>query len=185
MKRVAHRVALFFKVGRQWLTAEPGYRGALLCGLSAIGAMIAIAYSGSKGILSPPAPVAQTSDVVAARISAMSDQLGASNAKNSLLKNGIGDAEVVEPSPADNDSWSRKEGPSARAIASDKSFLVAEAEKTEKSAIRDKDKVKKTAKKSAKKTQQRVSSDRDRKSNPAREVKRVGENITRVIRDIF
>jgi hypothetical protein len=184
MKRVAHRVALFFKVGRQWLTAEPGYRGALLCGLSAIGAMIAIAYSGSKGIFSPPAPVAQTSDVVAARISAMSDQLGASNAKNSLPNNRGGDAEVVEPSPADNDSRSTKEGPSPSAIASDRSFLVADTE-NKKAASRDKDKVKKTAKKSAKKTQRRVPSGRDRKFSPSRDLKRAGEGITSVIRDIF
>jgi hypothetical protein len=179
MKGVVDRIALFLKGGWQWLTAEPGYRGALLCGLSAIGAMIAIGYSGSKGIFSPSAPVAQPSDVVAARISAMSDQLGASSAKNSLLKNGIGDEEVVEASPADNDSRSRKEGPSPSAIASDKSFLVADTE-TKKAAIRDKDKVKKTTKKSAKKT-----SGRDRKFSPSRDIKRAGEKITTVIREIF
>jgi hypothetical protein len=185
MKGVSHRIALFFKTGWQWLTATPRYRGALLCALSAIGAMIAIGYNGSKGIFSPSAPVTQTSDVVAARISAMSDGLRASNAENSLPKNGIGNTEVVEPSPVDNDSRIQRKGPSARAIASDKSFLVAEAEKTEKSAIQDKDKVRKTAKKSAKKKQQPVSSDRDRKFSPSREIKRAGERITSVIRDIF
>jgi hypothetical protein len=178
MKGVVDRIALFFKVGWQWLTAEPGYRGALLCGLSAIGAIMAIGFSGSKGIFSPRAPVAQTSDVVAARISAMSDQSGASSAKNSPLKNGVGDGDAVD------DSRNRKEGPSPSAIASDKSFLVADTEKKN-AAIRDKDKVKKTAKKSAKKTRQRVSSDRDRKLNPSREIKRADEKVTRVIGDIF
>jgi hypothetical protein len=180
---VVDRITLFFKGGWQWLTAEPGYRGPLLCGLSAIGAMITIGYSGSKGIFSLPATAVQTSDVVAARISAMSDQLGASSAKNSPLKNGIGDEEVVEASPASNDSRRRKESPSPSAIASDKSFLVAETEK--KAAIPDNGEVKKTASKPTNKTQRRVSSDRDRKFSPSRDIKRAGEKITRVIRDIF
>jgi hypothetical protein len=167
MKGVVDRIALFFKVGWQWLTAEPGYRGALLCGLSAIGAIMAIGFSGSKGVFSPRA-----------RISAMSDQSGAISAKKSPLKNGVGDGDAVD------DSRNRKEGPSPSAIASDKSFLVADTEKKN-AAIRDKDKVKKTAKKSAKKTRQRVSSDRDRKLNPSRETKRASEKVTRVIGDFF
>ena len=50
MKGVLERVALSFKVGWQWLIAQPRYRAALLCGLSVVGAMIAIGYNGSKGI---------------------------------------------------------------------------------------------------------------------------------------
>ncbi|HEY5778467.1 MAG TPA: hypothetical protein VIT00_06990 [Terrimicrobiaceae bacterium] len=184
MKRVGHRIALFFKVGRQWLTPAPRYRGAFLCGLFAIGAMIAIGYNGNEGIFPPSAPVAQTSDAVAARNSATSNDLGANSAKNSLPQNPIGDAEVVEPSPVNNDSRIVKEGPSPRAITSDKSFLVADTE-NENAAIRDKDEANKTANKSAKKTQRRVSSDRDRKFSPSREIRRAREKITRVIRDIF
>jgi hypothetical protein len=83
--------------------------------------------------------------------------------------------------PENNDS--RKEGPSAKAIASDKSFLVADAEK-QKATIRE-DEVKKPAKRSANKPRRRVSSERDRKFDPSREIKRTGEEITRVLRDIF
>jgi hypothetical protein len=183
MKGVIDRIGLFFSAGWQWLTAAPRYRGALLCGLSLLGAMIAIGYNGSTGILAPSAPVTQTNDVVAARISAMSAGSGASHPENSLPKDRIGDAEVAEASPEDNDSRSGKDGPLAKAIALDKSFLVAETEK--KAAVRDKGEVKKTADKPKKKTQRRASSDRDRKFDPSREIKRTGEKITRVIRDIF
>ena len=183
MKGVVERVGLFFSAGWQWLTAAPRYRGALLCGLAVVGAMIAIGYNGSKSIFAPSPPVTQTNDVVAARISAMSAGLGASHPENSLPKEPIGNAEVVEPSPVNNNSRSGKEGPSAKAIASDKSFLVADTEK--KAAIRDKEEVKKTANKPKEKTQRRVSSDTDRKFDPSREIKRTGEKITRVIRDIF
>ena len=184
MKRVGHRIALFFEVGRQWLTEAPRYRGAFLCGLFAIGAMIAIGYNGNKGIFPRSAPVVQTSDVVAARNSATSNELGASSAKNSLAQNRIGDAEMVEPSPLNNDSRSVKERPSPRATTLDKSFLVADTE-NEKVAIRDKDEVNKTENKAAKKKQRRVSSDRNRKFSPLREIKGAREKITRVIRDIF
>ena len=184
MKGVVDRIGLLFKAGWQWLTAAPRYRGALLCGLSVVGAMIAIGYNGSKGIFGPSTPVTHTSDVVAARISAMSAGSGASNAENSLPKDRIGDAEVVEPSPVHEDYRSGKEGPSAKAIASDKSFLVADTEK-QKAEIRDKDEVKKTAKKPTKKPQRRISSDKDRKFDPSREIRRAGEKITRVLRDIF
>jgi hypothetical protein len=183
MKGVVERIGLLFSAGWQWLTAAPRYRGALLCGLSLLGAMIAIGYNGRKGVFAPSAPVTQTNDVVAARISAMSAESGASQPENSLSKDRIGDAEVAEASPEDHGSRNRKEGVSATAIASDKSFLVAETEK--KAAIRGKDDVKKTADKPKKKTQRRVSSNKDRKFDPSREIKRAGEKITQVIRDIF
>jgi hypothetical protein len=182
MKGVVDRIGLLFKSGWLWLTASPRYRGALLSGLFVVGAMIAIGYNGSKGILASPAPATQPSDVVAARISAMSAGLDARSTENSLPKGRIEDAEVVATSVVDDEFRSRKAGPSARAIASDKSFLVAETEK-KKAALREKD-VKKTAKEPPK-TQRRASSERDRKFDPSREIKRAGENITRVIRDLF
>jgi hypothetical protein len=148
MKPVRQRIALLFEVGRQWLTAAPRYRGALLCGLSAIGAMIAIGYNAHKSTLPPPTPVVPTSDVGATRDFATSN----------------------DPSP--------------RAIALDKSFLVADTD-DRKAAIRDQDEVNKTANKPAKKPQRRVSSDRDRKFSPSREIKRAGDKITRLIRDIL
>jgi hypothetical protein len=180
MKGVVDRIALFFKGGCQWLTAAPRYRGAVLCGLCLIGAIIAIGHNGSKGIF---APVTQTSDVVAARMAAMSAESGTRSARNSLPKNGIGDADV-ESSPVDNDSQGGKEGPSAKTVASDKSFLVAETEK-KKTRSRDKSEGKKTATKPAKKTQRRVSSERDRKFSPTPEIKRAEEKITSIIRDLF
>lgn len=184
MKGVLERIALSFKVGWQWLIAPPHYRGALLCGLSVVGAMIAIGYNGSKGIFGSSVPVTQTNDVVAARISAMADGLGVSKPHNTLPKNGIGQTEVLPPSAGDDDFSNGKEGPSARAIALDKSFLVADTEKP-KAAIRNKEEDNKTVKKSPNKPQRRVSSERDRKFNPSQELKRAGDKITRVIRDIF
>ena len=63
------------------------------------------------------------------------------------------------------------------AMASDKAFLVGDSQ-NENVAIRDKDKVKKTAKSSAKKPQRRVTSrDRDRGFNPLREIQRAREKI--------
>ena len=185
MKGLVERIGLFFKAGGQWLTASPRYRGALLCGLSALGAMIAIGYNGSKGIFARHPSVTQPSDVVAARMSALSHGSGASNAENSPPKDRIGDAEVVESSSVQNDSPSGKAGPSARAIALDKSFLVTDTEK-QKTTLQDKEEVKKAADKPKKKAQpKRVSSDKDRKFNPSRDIKRAGETITRVFRDIF
>jgi hypothetical protein len=187
MKGVVDRLALFFTAGWQWLTAAPRYRGALLCGLSAIGAMIAIGYTGRANFAPPP--VTQANDVVAARISAMSNhlpdargKLNANDADNTRSADRIGDAEMVESSPENHDS--RKEGSSAKAIALDKSFLVADAEK-QKATIRDEDEVEKPAKRSANKPRRRVSSERDRKFDPSREITRTGEEITRVLRDIF
>ena len=184
MKGAVDRIGLLFKAGWQWLMAAPRYRGTLLCGLSVVGAIIAIGYNGSKSIFGRSTPVTHTSDVVAARISARSGGSGASNAASSLPNDRIGDPEVVEPSPVHEDSPSGKEAPLARAIASDKSFLIADTEK-EKAENREEDEVKKTAKKPTKKPQRRASDDKDRKFNPSREIRRAGENITRVLRDIF
>ena len=188
MRGVVDWLALFFTAGWQWLTAAPRYRGALFCGLSAIGAMIAIGYTG-RANFAPTQAVTQTNDVVAARISAMSNhlpdargKLNANDADNTRSADRIGDAEMVESSPENNDS--RKEGPSAKAIALDKSFLVADAEK-QKATIRDEDEVEKPAKRSANKPRRRVSTETDRKFDPSREIKRTGEEITRVLRDIF
>ena len=120
-----------------------------------------------------------TNDVVAARISAMSNGSRADNAENMRPADRIGEAELVESSSKTNDS--QKEGPSAKAIASDKSFLVADAEK-QNAAIQERDEAKEPAKSPRIK---RISSDRDRKFDPSREIRRSGEKITRVIRDIF
>jgi hypothetical protein len=184
MKGLANKIGGFFTAGSHWLAAAPRYRGTLLCGLSVAGAIIAIGYNGSKSIFGRSTPVTQTSDVVAARISAMSSGSGASPEAKSLPNDRVRDAEVVEASSVEDDSQSGKGRLSTRAIASDKSFLVADTEK-QKAEIRDKEEVKKPAKKSAKKTQRRASSDKDRKFNPPREIRRAGENITRVLRDIF
>ena len=184
MKGVVNRIGVFFKAGSQWLATAPRYRGTLLCGLSLLGAIIAIGYNGSKGIFGRSTPTTQTSDVVAARISAMSGGSGASKEANSLPNDRVRDAEFVESSPVQDDAPSGKGSPSTRAIASDKSFLVADTE-NKKAAIRDEEEVKKPAKKSAQKSQRRASSDKDRKFNPSREIKRTGENITRVLHDIF
>jgi hypothetical protein len=181
MKGALDKIGLFFKAGWQWLTAAPRYRGAVLCGLSAVGAMIAIGYNGTKGIFAPAAPVSQTSDVVAARISAMSGGVGASPEKSATSQDRRADLEIVEPSGGNNDA---KEGPSANAIASDKSFLVADGEK-QRTTIQGKGKVKNTANKPVKKAQRAVSTENERKLNPSRDVKRVGERITQVFRDIF
>ena len=178
------RIGLFFKAGWQWLTAAPRYRGALLCGLSAIGAMLAIGYNGTKSIFAPSTPVPQTSDVVAARISAISDGVGASPEKNSNPEDRRPDPDIVEPSRGNNDAPTAKTDPSATAIASDRSFLVADSDK-QKTTIQGKGKVKETANKPVKKAQRPTSTEKERKFSPSREAKRVGERITRVIRDIF
>jgi hypothetical protein len=185
MKGVVERIGLVFKAGWQWLTAAPRYRGALLCGLSVLGAMVFIGYNGNKGVFARSPPTTQANDVVAARISAMSHASGASNAESSLPNGRSGDADVVESSPVRDDSAGAKSGPSARAIASDKSFLVADTEK-QKAANRDKKEVKKTANKPKKQTPPPpASNDRDRKFNPSQDIKRAGETITRVFRDLF
>lgn len=57
---LAARMALPFSISRQLLTA-PGSRGALICGVFAIGAIIAFGYNGNKGIAPGSIPAAQTS----------------------------------------------------------------------------------------------------------------------------
>ena len=167
MKRMVGRMALLFNIGRQWLTAAPRYRGAVICGVSAIGAMIAIGYNGDKGISPRSAPVVQTSDVAPTQDSAKSKELFATR------------------NPVNNHSQSGKEGPLPTALALDKSFLVGDSE-NENVAIRDKDEVKKTAKSSVKKPQRRVTNrDRDRGFSPLREIQRAPEKIWRVIRRIL
>jgi hypothetical protein len=167
MKRMVGRMALLFNIGRQWLTAAPRYRGAVICGVSAIGAMMAIGYNGNKGISPRSAPVVQASDVVPAQDSAKSNELFATG------------------NPVNNYSRSAKEGRSPTALALDKSFLTGDSE-NENVAVRGKDEVKKTAKSSVKKPQRRVSSrDRDRGFSPLREIQRAPEKIRRVIRRIL
>ena len=108
-----------------------------------------IGYTGRVNF-GPSPPVTHTNDVVAARISAMSNGSRTDNAESMRSADRIGDAELVESSSKTNDS--QKEGPSAKAIASDKSFLVADAEK-QNAAIQDKEtKQEGTGKKSANKT---------------------------------
>jgi hypothetical protein len=80
MKGVVDRLALFLTVSWQWLTSAPRYRGALLGGLSAIGAMITIGYTGRVNF-GPSPRVTHTNDVVAARISAMSNGSRTDNAE--------------------------------------------------------------------------------------------------------
>jgi hypothetical protein len=95
MKRMVDRIAPPFNIGRQWLAAAPRYRGAVICGVSAIGAMIAIGYNGNKGISPRSVPVVQTSDVLPAKGSATSNELFATR----------------NPGWSYNDSRSGKEGP--------------------------------------------------------------------------
>ncbi|HEY5743794.1 MAG TPA: hypothetical protein VIS99_14790 [Terrimicrobiaceae bacterium] len=154
MKRMGDRIALLFNVGRRWLTAAPRYRGAVICGVSAIGAMIAIGYSGSKGVSPRSTPMVQTSDVVPAEDSAKTNEVFATR-----------------------NPQSGKGGPLPTAIASDRAFLAGDSENEDVETL-DKGKVKKTAKGSAKKPQRRVTSrDRDRGFNPLREVQRLVKKI--------
>ena len=76
------------------------------------------------------------------------------------------------------------------ALAPDYSFGVGDSEDEKaamrKGSIRDKDKVKKTTKRSVKRPQRRVTSrDRDRGFSPLQAVQRAREHIRRVIRRIL
>jgi hypothetical protein len=154
MKRMGNRIARLFNMGRQWLTAAPRHRGAVICGVSAIGAMIAIGYTGTKGVSPPSAPVVQTGDIAPADDSAKSNELFATS-----------------------DPQSGKGGPLPAAIASDKAFLVGDSG-NKNVAVRNKGEVKKTTKSSAKKPKRRVTSrDRDRGFNPLREIQRVVKKL--------
>ena len=72
---LAARITLPFNIGRQWLTAAPRYRGAVICGVSAIGAMIVFGYNGNKGTPPRSAPAVQTRDVVPAQACAKSNEV--------------------------------------------------------------------------------------------------------------
>ncbi len=221
---LAARIALPFNIGRQWLTA-PRSRGAVICGVSAIGAMIAFGFNGNKGISPPSASAVQTSDVVPAQDSAKSNELfatrnpgwsyfdtsdapfwslglarrvsfaeteapdpGAIDAKNWLPEDGTWDAEVGEPFAVMNDFRSGEENPYPAAITLGQSFSVNDSENEKlaikKASIRDKDEVKKTTKRSARKPQRRFTS-RDREFSPLQELQRAREKIRRVIRRIL
>jgi serine/threonine protein kinase len=219
---LAARIARPFNIGRQWLTASPRFRGAVICSVSVIGLMLAFAYNGNNGLSPESAPAVQTSAVVPAQNSANSNEWfarinpgwaylgswdepfwslalarrvsfaetaaphpGVIGAKSWLPEDTVRHAEVVEQFAVRNDSRSGGEDPFSTPIALDKSFAVGDRE-NEKVAIRDKDEVKKTAKRSVKKPQRRVTSrDRDRGFSPLREIQRAREKITREIRRIL
>lgn len=173
------RIARFFHIGRQWLTAAPRYRGTVICGLSAIAAMIAIGFNGNKGTSPPSAPVVQTGNAVPAPDSAKPSELFATrNAARSLdlaRPAALADRKASDPGAIDPRNL-------PRVIALDRSFLVGDTG-NENAAIRDEDEGKKTANNSAKKPPRRVKSgDRDRGFSPSREIRRASEKITRVIR---
>jgi serine/threonine protein kinase len=216
---LAARIARPFNIGRQWLSASPRSRGAVICSVSVIGLMLAFAYNGNNGLPPESAAAVQTSAVVPAQDSANSNEWFARinpgwsylgtwdepfwslalarrvsftetaapviGAKSWLPEDSVWDAEVVEPFAVRNDSRSGEEDPFSTPIALDKSFSVGDSE-NEKVALRDKDEVKKTAKRAVKKPQRRVTSrDRDRGFSPLREIQRAREKITREIRRIL
>ena len=183
MKRVGHRIALFFDTSQQWLSAAPRYRGALLCGLAAIGAMIVIGYNGKKAI-SPSAPATPPHDPMPAPDLASSIEPGTSDARTSRAENTLGFADPVGFSPANGHSRSGRQGLPPGAIALDKSFLAAQTE-NEWAVVEEKDDGTSAEKKSAKKPRRRVSNDRDRKFSPSREIKRARDEILQTIRRIF
>jgi hypothetical protein len=100
------------------------------------------------------------------------------------------DAAVAKPVAVKDDSWEREGGPFSMALASDYSVGAGDSEDEKaamrKGSIRDKDKVKKTTKRSVKRPQRSVTSrDRDRGFSPLQAVQRVRERIRRVIRRIL
>ena len=110
--------------------------------------------------------------------------------KSWLPEDSTWDTEVVKPFGLRDDSRSGEGGPFPTAIALDEPFSVSDSE-NEKVGIksvsnRDKDEVKKTAKRSVKRPQRRVTSrDRDRGFSPLREIQRAREKIRREIRRIL
>ena len=115
---------------------------------------------------------------------------GIIGAKSWLDGDNIWDAGVAKPVAVKDDSWRRKGGRFSMALASDYSFGVGDSEDEKaamrKGSIRDKDKVKKTTKRSVKRPQRRVTSrDRDRGFSPLQAVQRAREHIRRVIRRIL
>ena len=115
---------------------------------------------------------------------------GIIGAKSWLHGDSIWDSGVAKPVAVKDDSWSGEGGRFSMALASDYSFGVGDSEDNKaamrKGLIRDKDKVKKTTKRSVKRPQRRVTSrDRDRGFSPLQEVQRAREHIRRVIRRIL
>ena len=115
---------------------------------------------------------------------------GTIGTKSWLHGDSIWDAGVAKPVAVKDDSWSGKGGRFSMALASDYSFGVGDSEDEKaamrKGSIRDKDKVKKTTKRSVKRPQRRVTSrDRDRGFSPLQAVQRAREHIRRVIRRIL
>jgi hypothetical protein len=203
---LAARMARPLNVGRQWLTAAPRSRRAVICSVSVIGLMLAFGYGGNKASSPRSVPVpAQDgwsylgtwnepfpSLALARRVSF--DETAASprviGPKGWLPEDSTWQTEIVKPFGLRDDSRSGEEGPFPTAIALDEPFSVNDSE-NEKVGIksmsnRDKDEVKKTAKRSVKRPQQRVTSrDRDRGFNPLREIQRAREKIRREIRRIL
>jgi hypothetical protein len=214
MKRMVDRIALPFNIGRQWLTAAPRYRGAVICGVSAIGAMIAIGYNGNKGISPRSAPVVQTSDVVLAQDSAKTNELfatrnpGWSSLDTSVepfwslgLARRVSFAETEAPDPGaidaknwlpENSIWDA-EVVEPFAVNNDsrsgKEGPLPTAIALDKSFLvgdSENENVAIRDKDEVKKPQRRVTSrDRDRGFSPLREIQRAREKIRRVIRRIL
>ena len=100
----------------------------------------------------------------------------------------IADAEVIKPIAGGGDSWRGEERRFSTALAMDDSNGGSEEKKDaiRKASTRNKDEVKRTTKRTAKKPQRRIKSrDTDRGFNPLQELRRAGENVRRVIRRIF
>ena len=58
------RIALPLRVGRKWLAAVPRSRGAVICGVSVIGLVLAFGYNGKNASPSAREPAVQRSEVV-------------------------------------------------------------------------------------------------------------------------
>jgi serine/threonine protein kinase len=71
---LAARIALPLNIGRQWLTAAPWSRRAVICGVSVIGLMLAFGYNGNNDLSARSASAVQTSGVVRAQDSANSNK---------------------------------------------------------------------------------------------------------------
>lgn len=70
------RMTLPLNIGCQWLTA-PRSRGAVICGVSVISAMLVFGYNANQGTSPQAAPAVQSSDVVPAQSSADSKESSA------------------------------------------------------------------------------------------------------------
>ena len=111
-------------------------------------------------------------------------QFGQIGAGSWLPGDGIADAEVINPIAVGGDSWRGEERRFSTALALDDSEEKKDA--IRKASTRDKDEVKRTTKRTAKKPQRRITSrDTDRGFNPLQELRRARENVRRVIRRIL